>query len=58
VQRIKTTIQNTKADLEHRLEEAQKIIKLLNSKTRKELEDLKIPDMTTIVMEFKRVLTK
>jgi len=33
-------------------------MKLLNSKTKEELEDLNIPDITTIVMEVKRILMK
>lgn len=45
-------------DLEHRPEEAQRIIKFLNSKTKEELEDSNILDRTTTSMEVKRILTK
>jgi hypothetical protein len=38
--------------------EAVEIIKLLNSKTREEIEDLKIEDRTETILEVKRVLTK
>jgi hypothetical protein len=38
--------------------EATKIIKFLNSKTKEELEDLKIEDRTKTILEVKRVLTK
>ena len=38
--------------------EAIEIIKFLNSKTREELEDLKIEDRTETIIEVKRVLTK
>ena len=42
--RVEATIENRKVYLEHRPEEAQNIIKLLNSKTKEELEDLNISD--------------
>lgn len=58
VHKVKAEIENTKVDLEHRPEEAQNIIKMLNSKTKEELEHLSIPDRTTTVMEVKRILTK
>jgi hypothetical protein len=38
--------------------EATKIIKFLNSKTKEELEDLKIEDRMETILEVKRVLTK
>jgi len=38
--------------------EANDIIKFLNSKTREELEDLKIKDKTETILKVKRVLTK
>jgi hypothetical protein len=34
------------------------IIEFMNSKTREELEDLKIEDRMETILEFKRVLTK
>jgi hypothetical protein len=37
---------------------ATKIIKFLHSKTREELEELKIEDRTETILEVKRVLTK
>ena len=38
--------------------QANDIIKLLNSKTKEELEELKIEDRTETILEVKRVLTK
>jgi hypothetical protein len=38
--------------------EVAKIIKFLNSKTKEELEDLKIEDRIETILEVKRVLTK
>jgi hypothetical protein len=38
--------------------EATEIIKFQNSKTREELEELKIEDRIEIILEVKRVLTK
>jgi hypothetical protein len=38
--------------------EENKIIRFLNSKTREELEDLKIEDKTKTILEVKRILTK
>jgi hypothetical protein len=38
--------------------QANDIIKFLNSKTREELEELKIEDRTKTILEVKRVLTK
>ena len=38
--------------------EATKIIKFLNSKTKEELEELRIEDRTKTILKFKRVLTK
>jgi hypothetical protein len=38
--------------------EATEIIKFLNSKTREELEELKIEDSIKTILEVKRVLTK
>jgi len=58
IYRVKEAIEETKVDIEHRPEEAQKIIRVLNSKNRDELEDLNIQDMTETEMEVKRVLTK
>ena len=38
--------------------QANDIIRFLNSKTREELEELKIEDRTEMILEVKRVLTK
>ena len=38
--------------------QANEIIRFMNSKTREELEELKIEDMTETILEVKRVLTK
>lgn len=52
VHRVKTTIENTQVYLDHIPEETQNIIKLLNSKSKEELEDMNIPDRTTTIMEL------
>lgn len=51
-------VQKMKVDIEQRHEKAQKIMRMLNSKTRDELEELNIQDRIQIVMDVKRVLTK
>ena len=38
--------------------EENKIIRFINSKTREDLEDLKIEDRTETILEIKRILTK
>jgi hypothetical protein len=38
--------------------EANEIIKFLNSKTKEELENLKVENRTETILEVKRVLTK
>jgi hypothetical protein len=37
---------------------ANEIIRFLNSKTREEIEDMKIEDRTETILEVKRILTK
>jgi hypothetical protein len=44
--------------LRDRPTKANDIIKFLNSKTREELEEMKIEDRTETILEVKRVLTK
>jgi len=58
VQRVKELVEQTKVDIEHRPKEEQKIIRMLKSKTKEELEELNIQDRTKIIMEVKRVFTK
>jgi hypothetical protein len=58
VQISKQTIKKIREELGEMPTEATKIIKFMNSKTREELEDLKIEDRTETILEVKRVLTK
>jgi hypothetical protein len=58
VQRSKQAIEKIREELGEMPTEATEIIKFLNSKTREELEDLKIEDRTETILEVKRVLTK
>jgi hypothetical protein len=58
VQRSKQAIEKIRGELGEMPTEATEIIKFLNSKTREELEDLKIEDRTETILEVKRVLTK
>ena len=58
VQRSKQTIEKIRGELGEMLAEATEIIKFMNSKTREELEELKIEDRTETILEVKRVLTK
>jgi hypothetical protein len=58
VQRSKQAIEKIRGELGEMLAEATKIIKFLNSKTREELEDLKIENRTETILEVKRFLTK
>jgi hypothetical protein len=54
----KQMIEKIRGELGEMLAESTEIIKFLNSKTREELEDLKIEDRTKTILEVKRVLTK
>lgn len=45
-------------ELENRPREATKIIKVLNSKTREELEEMEIEDRTNAILEVRKLLTK
>lgn len=52
-----TTVEQTKIEIEHKLVEPHKNIKMLNSKTKEDLEEIHTHDRTCTVMEVKRVLT-
>jgi hypothetical protein len=58
VQRSKQAIEKIRVELGDMPTQANEIIKFLNSKTREELEELKIEDRTETILEVKRVLTK
>jgi hypothetical protein len=58
VQIRKQLIENIRGELGEMPTEATEIIKFLNSKTRENLEELKIEDGTEAILEVKRVLTK
>jgi hypothetical protein len=58
VLRSRQAIDKIKGELGEMPTEANEIIRFLNSKTREELEDLKIEDRTKTILEVKRVLTK
>ena len=58
VQRSQQAIEKIRVELGEMPTEAAEIIKFLNSKTREEIEDLKIEDRTRTILEIKRVLTK
>ena len=58
VQRSQQAIVKIRVELGEMPIEAAKIIKFMNSKTREELEDLKIEDRIETILEVKRVLTK
>jgi hypothetical protein len=58
VQRSQQAIEKIRVELGEMPTEAAEIVKFLNSKTREELEELKIEDRTETILEVKRVLTK
>jgi hypothetical protein len=58
VLRSRQAIDKIKGELGKMPIEANEIIKFLNSKTREELEDLKIEDKTETILDVKRVMTK
>jgi hypothetical protein len=58
VQRSKQAIEKIRSELGEMPTQANEIIKFLNSKTREELEELRIEDRTETILEVKRVLTK
>jgi hypothetical protein len=58
VRRRKQAIEKIIVELGDMPTQVNEIIKFLNSKTREELEELKIEDRTETILEVKRVLTK
>lgn len=58
VQRVKPVVEKTKDAIKQKPGEAHKIIKMVNSKTRYELEEVQIQDKTCTIMEVKGILTK
>jgi hypothetical protein len=58
VLRSKHAIDRIKGELGEIPTEANEIIRLLNSKTKEEMENLKIEDRTETILKVKRVLTK
>jgi chromosome segregation ATPase len=58
VQRSKQAIEKIRSELGEMPTQANEIIKFLNSKTKEELEELRIEDRTETIFEVKRVLTK
>ena len=58
VQRSKQAIEKIRVELGDMPTQANEIIRFLNSKTREELEELKIEDRAETILEVKRVLTK
>jgi hypothetical protein len=58
VLRSKQAINKINGELGEMLIKANEIIRFLNSKTKEELENLKIEDRTETILEVKRVLTK
>jgi hypothetical protein len=58
VQRSKQAIDKIRVELGDRPTQENDIIKFLNSKTKEELEELRIEDRTKTILEVKRVLTK
>jgi hypothetical protein len=58
VLRSKQAIDRIKGELGEMPTEANEIIRFLNSKTKEELENLKIEDRTETILQVKRVLTK
>ena len=47
-----------KKDLDHKPRDATRIIRVLNYKTKEELEEYAIEDKTKIVLEVRKLLTK
>jgi hypothetical protein len=58
VSRSRQAIDRIKGELGEMPTEANEIIRFLNSKTKEEMENLKIEDRTETILEVKRVLTK
>ena len=58
LERSKQAMEKIRMELGDMPAQANEIIRFLNSKTREELEELKIEDRTETILEVKRVLTK
>jgi hypothetical protein len=58
LERSKQAVEKIRTELGDLPVQANEIIRFLNSKTREELEELKIEDRTKTILEVKRVLTK
>jgi hypothetical protein len=58
LERSKQAVEKIRTELGNMPVQANDIIRFLNSKTREELEELKIEDRTETILEVKRVLTK
>jgi hypothetical protein len=58
LERSKKAVEKIRIELGDMPAQANEIIRFLNSKTREELEELKIEDRTKTILEVKRVLTK
>ena len=58
LERSKQAVEKIRTELGDMPVQANEIIRFLNSKTREELEELKIEDRTETILEVKRVLTK
>jgi hypothetical protein len=58
LERSKQAVEKIRTELGDMPAQANEIIRFLNSKTREELEELKIEDRTKTILEVKRVLTK
>jgi hypothetical protein len=58
LERSKHAVEKIRSELGDMPTQANDIIRFLNSKTREELEELKIEDCTETILEVKRILTK
>ena len=58
LERSKQVVEKIRSELGDMPTQANDIIRFLNSKTREELEELKIEDRTETILEVKRILTK
>jgi hypothetical protein len=58
LERRKQVVEKIRTELGDMPAQANEIIRFLNSKTREELEELKIEDRTETILEAKKVLTK
>jgi F0F1-type ATP synthase membrane subunit b/b' len=58
LERSKHAVEKIRSELGDMPTQANDIIRFLNSKTREELEELKIEDRTETILEVKRILTK